>query len=181
MASSPASTTTTTSTPVRAAPSAAGAITSTRTSTSPPHDGTRVSLGRKTISSGGSPSGDPFVSILVALLVCVNTPLAGTRNPMGARHGSLASLLTCRTGNAVDRVLQHEPVGGDDVGAVRPLLLELDGAVLVEEHGRGAARHGRAHRQVQRQVQDARPHDDFTMRRFIWRCRASARPRRNRR
>lgn len=81
----------TTFSPQRALPSAAGASTSTRTSTSPPQEGTRVSLGRSTIPS-------PVVASTVGWLVARKRPSRGRMNPMGARQGSLGSRATTGVG-----------------------------------------------------------------------------------
>ena len=81
------------SSPQRAVPSAAGAMTSMRTSISPPHDGTRVSLGRRLTAS-------PVVARTVGELVLVKRPFAGTMNPTGARHGSYGSRCTTRSGTS---------------------------------------------------------------------------------
>ena len=65
-----------------------------RTSTSPPHAGTRVSLGRMTMPRPGA-------VISVGLLVSVNRPLVGRMKPTGALHGAFGSLTTTRWGTSV--------------------------------------------------------------------------------
>ena len=93
--SSPApSTTKATCSGSRVAPGTAGASRSMRTSTSPPHAGTRVSLGRMTMPR-------PGVVSSVGWLVTVNRPLVGRMKPTGARQTALASLTTMRFGMSV--------------------------------------------------------------------------------
>jgi len=64
-----------------------------RTSTSPPQDGTRVSLGRMAMPS-------PGMLTSVGRLVAMNRPLDGRMKPTGALQGVFASLTTTRCGTS---------------------------------------------------------------------------------